>query len=218
MTRLFLVDDHALVLLGLEALFGAEPDLSVVGKAETAASALRQIESLAPDVVLLDLRLPDQSGIEVCRQIHHRWPKVQVLILTSYSDDEMVMAAIQAGASGYALKQLDTAELLSAVRAVARGDAVLDASVTRRVLKRLRDAEHAAHASAFVDLSDREMQILQLVSRGMTNAEIADVLTLSVKTVGHHVSTILAKLELGNRIEAATFAVRNDIDAFVAES
>ena len=124
MTRLFLVDDHALVLLGLEALFGAEPDLSVVGKAETAASALRQIESLAPDVVLLDLRLPDQSGIEVCRQIHHRWPKVQVLILTSYSDDEMVMAAIQAGASGYALKQLDTAELLSAVRAVARGDAV----------------------------------------------------------------------------------------------
>ena len=218
MTRVFLVDDHTLVLLGLEALFEAEADLKVVGKAETASAALRQIESLQPDVVLLDLRLPDQSGIDVCRQIHERWPKVQVLILTSYSDDEMVMAAIQAGASGYALKQLDTAELLAAVRAIARGDAVLDAAVTRRVLKRLRDAEHAAHASAFVDLSDREMQILQLVARGMTNAEIGVALTLSVKTIGHHVSTILAKLQLGNRIEAATFAVRNNIDSFVAEA
>lgn len=217
MMRLVLVDDHKVVLLGLRSLLDAEPDIQVVGEASTASEALQAVADLQPHLVLLDLRLPDESGLVVCRRIRERWPECQVLILTSYRDDELVMEAVQSGAAGYVLKQLDTVELLSAIRAVGRGDAVLDAGVTRRILDRLRAAEEITESNAFSDLSPREMEILALVAEGRTNAEIADVVVLSVKTVSHHVSTILSKLGVSNRIEAATFAVRHHIDRHLPE-
>lgn len=215
--RIVLVDDHQVVRLGLRALLEGEPGITVVGEAGTAAEALAVVGRLQPAIVLMDIRLPDQSGITACQQVRQRWPNVQVLILTSFADEELVLEAIGAGAAGYVLKQVGTDDLLRAVRAVARGDAVLDPAVTRQLLTRVRRAEHAAHGAAFSQLSDRELEVLALVAEGRTNAEIADALTLSEKTARNHVSTILEKLELTNRIEAATYAVRHHIERFLPE-
>lgn len=217
MLRLVLVDDHQVVRLGLRALLEGEPDLTVVGEAGTAAEAIQVVSRLAPDIVLMDIRLPDQSGITVCQQIRQRWPTVQVLMLTSFADEELVLEAISAGAAGYVLKQLGNDDLLRAVRAVGRGDAVLDPTVTRQLLARVRRAAHEAHGAAFHDLSERELEVLALVAEGKTNAEIAEALILSEKTVRNHVSTILEKLHLTNRIEAATYAVRHHIERFLPE-
>jgi len=213
--RILLVDDHQVVRLGLRALLDDEPDLTVVGEAGTAEAALRAVDRLRPDIVLMDIRLPDQSGIAACQQIRQRWPAIQVLMLTSFADENLVLEAIEAGAAGYVLKQVDTDDLLRAVRAVARGDAVLDPTITRQLLARVRRAESAAHGAAFHDLSERELEVLALVAEGRTNAEIADTLALSEKTVRNHVSTILDKLGLVNRIEAATYAVRHHIERFL---
>jgi len=213
--RLLLVDDHQVVRLGLRALLEGEPDFEVVGEAGTAAEAVQAADSLRPDVVLMDIRLPDRSGIAACQQIRQRWPATQVLMLTSYTDDDLVLEAINAGAAGYVLKQVGTDDLVQAVRAVGQGDAVLDPAVTRKVLARVRQAEQEAHSAAFRDLSERELQVLVLVAEGKTNAEIGEVLMLSEKTVRNHVSTILSKLDLTNRIEAATYAVRHHIERYV---
>ncbi|MBK9714435.1 MAG: response regulator transcription factor [Kouleothrix sp.] len=215
--RLVLVDDHQVVRLGLRALLGSEPDITVVGEAGTVAEAIEVVGRLQPDIVLMDIRLPDQSGIAACQQVRQRWPAVQVLMLTSFADEDLVLDAISAGAAGYVLKQLDTDDLVRAVRAVGRGDAVLDPTVTRQLLARVRRAEHDAHGAAFQDLSERELAILALVAEGKTNAEIAAALILSEKTARNHVSAILEKLALTNRIEAATYAVRHHIERFVAE-
>lgn len=188
--RLLLVDDHKVVRLGLRALLEAEPDIQVAGEAATATEAIQMIDQLRPDLVLMDIRLPDQNGIAACRQIRQHWPDIQVLMLTSFADEELVLEAISAGAAGYVLKQLDTNELVNAVHAVGRGDAVLDPAVTKKILARVRCAEHEAQSAAFRDLSERELQVLALVAEGKTNAEIADVLILSEKTVRNHVSTI----------------------------
>jgi DNA-binding NarL/FixJ family response regulator len=163
----------------------------------------------------MDIRLPDQNGIAACRQIRQQWPAIQVLMLTSFADEQLVLEAISAGAAGYVLKQLDTNDLITAVRAVGRGDAVLDPAVTQKVLARIRSAEHEAEAAAFRDLSERELQVLALVTEGKTNAEIGNILMLSEKTVRNHVSTILSKIGLTNRIEAATYAVRHHIEYFL---
>lgn len=215
--RLLVVDDHQVVRLGLRALLESEPDLLVVGEAGTAAEALTMAERLQPDVVLMDVRLPDQSGIFACRQIRQRWPAMHVLILTSFADEALVLEAIEAGAAGYVLKQLDSDDLVRAVRAVGKGDAVLDPVVTRQVLVRVRRAEHDSHEAAFRDLSARELEVLAQVAEGKTNAEIARVLILSEKTVRNHVSTILEKLGVTNRIEAATYAVRFHIENLLPE-
>jgi two-component system, NarL family, response regulator DevR len=215
--RLVLVDDHQVVRLGLRALLEGEPDIAVVGEAGTATEAVEMVGRLQPDLVLMDVRLPDQSGITACQQVRQRWPAVQVLMLTSFADEDLVLDAINAGAAGYVLKQLGNDDLLRAVRAVGRGDAVLDPTVTRQLLARVRRAEHEAHGAAFHDLSERELAVLALVAEGQTNAEIAEALILSEKTVRNHVSTILEKLELTNRIEAATYAVRHHIERFLPE-
>ncbi len=211
--RLLLVDDHEVVRIGLRTLLNDEPDMEVVGEAGTAADAIRLSTQLQPDVVLLDVRLPDGSGIDAC-QIIRKNSECQVLILTSYADDELVMEAINSGAAGYVLKQISIGELLRAIRAVGAGDAVLDPQITVRVLKRVRQLERSSSASAFHDLSEREMQVLMLVAAGKSNAEIGKELHLSPTTVRNHVSTILSKLGLANRIEAAIYAVRNHIEFF----
>jgi DNA-binding NarL/FixJ family response regulator len=215
--RFVLVDDHQVVRLGLRALLEGEPDITVVGEAGTAAQAPEVVSRLVPDIVLMDIRLPDQSGIVTCQQVRQRWSAVQVLMLTSFADEELVLEAISAGAAGYVLKQLGNDDLLRAVRAVGRGDAVLDPTVTRQLLARVRRAEHEAHGAAFRDLSDRDLAVLARIAEGKTNAEIAEMLILSEKTVRNHVSTILEKLELTNRIEAATYAVRHHIERFLPE-
>jgi two-component system response regulator DevR len=210
--RLLLVDDHQLVRVGLRALLEGEPGFEVLGEAATAAEAIQAAGRLQPDVVLMDIRLPDQSGIDACQQIRQRWPAIQVLMLTSFTDEDLVLEAINAGAAGYILKQVGTDDLVQAVRAVGQGDAVLDPAVTRKVLARVRRAEQEGHSAAFGDLSERELQVLALVAEGKTNAEIGDALALSEKTVRNHVSAILSKLNLTNRIEAATYAVRHHIE------
>lgn len=210
--RVLVVDDHQVVRVGVRALLEAEPDLEVVGEAGTAAEAVRQAERLQPQVVLMDIRLPDRSGVAACGEIRRAWPAVQVLMLTSFADEALVVEAIAAGAAGYVLKQVGTDDLPRAIRAVAQGDAVLDPATTRQLLARVRRAEQEAHSAAFKELSERELDVLALVAEGKTNAEIGGVLSLGEKTVRNHVSVILEKLRLTNRIEAAIYAVRHHIE------
>ena len=210
--RLLLVDDHQVVRVGLRAVLEVESDIEVAGEAGTAAQAIQLAGDLQPDVVIMDVRLPDRSGLAACQEIRQRWPRIQVLVLTSYADEELVLEAIDAGAAGYILKQLNTDDLVNLVYAVARGDAVLDPAVTQKLLQRVRRAAHDSHEASFRESSSRELDVLVLVAEGETNAEIAAQLNLSEKTVGNHVSTILSKLNVTNRIEAATYAVRHHIE------
>jgi DNA-binding NarL/FixJ family response regulator len=210
--RVMLVDDHEVVRLGLRSLLAGESDVRVVAEAGTVAEAIRVAEVERPDVALLDIRLPDGSGIDACRSIRIRSPSTQVIMLTSFAEPSLVLEAIEAGAVGYVLKQLDTSDLLKAVRAVASGDSVLDPAVTREVLALVKTAAADAQSRVFRDLTDREVEVLALVAEGRTNAEIGADLSLSEKTVRNHVSTILSKLGLTNRIEAATLAVRHGLE------
>ena len=210
-TRLLLVDDHEVVRLGLMTLLNDQPDLQVIGEASTAGEAIRAVEQLDPDVVLMDMRLPGEGGIEATRQITRKYPRSKVVMLTSFADDELIMRAITAGAVGYVLKQVGNEELLRAVAAAARGEALLDPAVTSRLLSRVREKERQSEEDAFRELSNREMDVLALLARGRTNAEIGRALNLSEKTVGNYVSTILEKLQLSNRIELATYAVEHHL-------
>lgn len=210
-TRILLVDDHAIVRLGLMTLINDQPEMEVVGEAGSAAEAVRAVERLRPDVVLMDIRMPGEGGIEATRQITARFPTTKVVMLTSFADDELVMRAIGAGAAGYVLKQVGNEELLRAIAAAARGESVLDPATTVRVLSRVREAERKAEEDAFRDLSDREMEVLAGVARGKTNAEIGQLLNLSEKTVRNYLSTIFEKLHLTNRIELATYAVEHHL-------
>src|SRR5512143_2154385 len=209
--RILLVDDHTIVRLGLKTLIGDQPDLEVVGEASTAAEAVRAAERLRPDVVLMDIRMPGEGGLEATRQITTRFPQSKVVMLTSYADDELVVRSIRAGAVGYVLKQVDNAELLRAIEAAARGEALLDPATTARLLTRVRENERKADEDAFRELSNRELDVLAPLARGKTNAEIGRLLNLSEKTVSNHVSTMLEKLQLSNRIELATYAVEHNL-------
>lgn len=213
-TTILVVDDHQVVRLGLLALLNIEPDFEVVGQAATAAEAVAAVDRLRPQVVLMDLRLPGRSGVDACRDIKQQWPETHVIMLTSYADDELVLEAINAGAEGYVLKKVEGSNLLEAIRAVARGEAILDSAVTRKLLAQVRQAEQQMTDLAFRGLSEREIEVLARLAEGKTNAEIAATLSLSEKTVGNHVSAILAKLGLTNRIEAATYAVRHHIERY----
>ncbi len=213
-----LVDDHEVVRLGLMTLINDQADMEVVGEAGTASEALLAVERLRPDVVLMDIRLPGEGGLEATERITHAFPESKVVILTSFADDELVVRAIQAGAAGYVLKQVGNQELLRAIQAAARGQAVLDPTTTQRLLARVRETERRAEQDAFRELSAREMEVLAEVARGHTNAQIGRSLYLSEKTVRNYVSTILEKLHLTNRIELATYAVEHHIiDRFRSE-
>ncbi len=214
--RILLVDDHEVVRLGLATLLEDIPGVIVVGEAGSAREAMIACERLDPDLVILDIRLPDQTGVDVCRRITERWPHIRVIMLTSYTNDDLIAEAVLAGASGYVLKQVGNEELLRAIEAVRRGEALLDPQVTQRVLQRMRQTERLLDASAFRDLSKRELEVLHLVSQGKSNREIAQVLSVSEKTVRNHVSSVLNKLSLNNRIELATYAVKHRIATFLS--
>ncbi|HET7652335.1 MAG TPA: response regulator transcription factor [Acidimicrobiales bacterium] len=204
--RVFLLDDHEIVRRGLRDLIDAEEDMEVVGEASTAEEALNRVPPTRPDVAVLDVRLPDGSGVEVCREIRARHPEVQALMLTSFADDEALFSAIMAGASGYVLKQIRGNELIDAIRRVAGGESLLDPAVTRRVLERLRDNREEDEGLA--RLSDQERKILDFIAEGMTNRQIAEAMFLAEKTVKNYVSTMLSKLGMERRTEAAAYAAR----------
>ena len=205
--RVFLLDDHEMVRMGLRKLLESAGDIEVIGEAGTAATAVARIPALRPDVALLDARLPEGNGIEVCRQIRSAEPSVQAIILTSYDDDEALFAAIMAGAAGYILKQVTSQDLLSAVRHVAAGGSLLDPSVTARVMERLREGT-SNEPEELKRLTAQERRILELVAEGLTNRQIGERLFLAEKTVKNYMSNVLAKLGLVSRTQAAVFATK----------
>jgi len=215
--RILVVDDHEVVRLGLRTLLSNQPDFVVVDEAGSAKEALVKALAHRPDVVVLDIRMPGKSGIEACRDIKSQLPEVAIIMLTSYAEDEMLFDAISAGAAGYVLKQGGGEELVNAVRRVAEGDALLDPAVTQRVLARVRQATRQEQAAAFRDLTEQELRVLGLVSQGRTNKLIAKELFLGEGTVRNYVSSILSKLELTNRAEAAAYAVRHHLSKFLEQ-
>jgi two-component system, NarL family, response regulator DevR len=210
--RLLIVDDHAVVRLGLRTLLSDEPDFAIIGEAGTAEEALVQVANQHPDVVILDIQLPGRSGLEVCRDIRKQFPETQVVILTSYSGEGFAEQALRAGAAGYVLKQVGNEELVRAVRIARRGEIALDPKTAKNIVARMNDLQDQAEMNAFSDLSQREMDVLQLVAKGQSNHEIGQALKLSQITVRNYISNILDKLHLRNRIELATYAVIHRID------
>ncbi|GAB3615712.1 response regulator transcription factor [Okibacterium endophyticum] len=203
--RVFLLDDHEVVRRGLRGLLESEGDIEVVGEAGTAADGLARIPALVPDVAILDARLPDGNGVEVCRQVRSAFPATKAIILTSFDDDEALFAAIMAGASGYVLKQVTGQDLLSAVRHVAAGGSLLDPSVTERVMQRLRQGG-PEEPEELKNLTAQERRILELVAEGLTNRQIGERLFLAEKTVKNYMSSVLSKLGVERRTQAAVFA------------
>jgi two-component system, NarL family, response regulator DevR len=204
--RVFLLDDHEVVRRGVRDLLEADGDIEVVGEAGTAETALTRIPATSPQVAVLDVRLPDGDGVEVCREIRSRHPEVACLMLTSYSDDEALFDAIMAGAAGYILKQIRGSDLVDSVRRVAAGESLLDPSLTARVLERLRQGPEEDPRLA--QLTEREREILDALSEGLTNRQIANRLYLAEKTVKNYVSNLLMKLGMERRTEAAVYAAR----------
>ena len=204
--RVFLLDDHEIVRRGLRELLEGEGDIEVVGESGLAAEATRRIPALRPDVAVLDGRLPDGSGIDVCRDVRSVDPSIKVLILTSFDDDEALFTSIMAGAAGYVLKQVRGTDLVDAIRRVAAGQSLLDPAVTQRVMNRLREGEHEDERLA--GLTDQERRILGHIAEGLTNRQIAERMYLAEKTVKNYVSSLLAKLGMERRTQAAGFGAR----------
>ncbi|WP_328537757.1 response regulator transcription factor [Streptomyces sp. NBC_00344] len=204
----FLLDDHEVVRRGVHELLSLEEDIEIVGEAGTAADALARIPATRPDVAVLDVRLPDGSGVEVCREIRSADERIRCLMLTSYSDDEALFDAIMAGASGYVLKAIRGDELLSAVRDVAAGKSLLDPAATARVLERLRDGGKEKGDDRLAALTDQERRILDLIGEGLTNRIIGERLHLAEKTIKNYVSSLLSKLGMERRSQAAAYVAR----------
>jgi DNA-binding NarL/FixJ family response regulator len=203
------VDDHEVVRQGLVALLARRPGFQVVAEAGTVAEALAATRRFQPDLVVMDVRLPDGTGIEACREIRAEMPETRVVMLTSYPDEEAVLSAILAGASGYLLKQIRARDLVEALEAVGRGDSLLDPAVTERVLERVRKVAHAGESDELNSLTAQERKILLLVAEGKTNREIAAEVFLSDKTVKNYVSSILSKLDLQRRAQAAAYVAKH---------
>jgi two-component system response regulator DevR len=204
-TRVFLLDDHEIVRRGLRELLEAEGDLEVVGEAGTAEEAYGRIPATSPDVAVLDVRLPDGDGIEVCREIRSTHPEIACIMLTSFAEDDAVYAAIMAGAAGYVLKQVRGTDLVEGIRKVAAGESLLDPSVTTRILERLRHKDDDDELAA---LTGQERKILDLIAEGLTNRMIGERMFLAEKTVKNYVSNVFAKLGMSRRTEAAAYAAR----------
>jgi DNA-binding NarL/FixJ family response regulator len=204
--RVFLLDDHEIVREGVRTLLETHDGFEVVGEASTAAEAMARIPPVAPDVAILDVRLPDGDGVEVCREIRASTPTVQCLMLTSFADDEALFEAIMAGAAGYVLKQIKGSDIVDAVRRVAAGESLLDPDATQRVLERLRQPSEPDERLA--SLTPQERRILELITEGLTNRQIAETMFLAEKTVKNYVSNLLAKLGMERRTQAAVFGAR----------
>jgi DNA-binding NarL/FixJ family response regulator len=205
----YLLDDHEIVRLGLKDLLESDGDIEVIGESGSVSHALAQIPALRPQVAVLDGRLPDGSGIDVCREVRSRNPEIRALILTSFDDDEALFAAIMAGAAGYVLKQIRGSDLVDSVRRVAAGQSLLDPAVTARVLERVRKGPELDPALA--PLTEQERRVLALIGEGMTNRQIAEAMFLAEKTVKNYVSSLLAKLGLQRRTQAALFAAKHHL-------
>ncbi len=208
--RVFLVDDHEVVRQGVRSLIDASGDLEVVGEADSVETGLARVIAVRPDVAILDIRLPDGNGVELCREIRSRMPDVKCLMLTSYSDDEALFEAIIAGASGYVLKQVRGTELLEAIRRVATGEHLLDPAITGRVMRRL--SSPTSEDQRLLSLTAREREVLDLIGQGLTNRQIGEKMYLAEKTVKNYVSGLLAKLGMERRTEAAVFVARHEND------
>ncbi|HEV2659210.1 MAG TPA: response regulator transcription factor [Ktedonobacteraceae bacterium] len=202
---ILIVDDHTIVRQGVRTLLDIHPDLQVVGEAESAEAALPLVEELVPDVVLLDLVLPGMNGVEATRQMKRISPRTQIVVLTSYAEDEYIFPALRAGALSYLLKDIRPRELAESIRKAARGESVLHSRIAARVIQEVREAKRKV-PPAFVELTPRELEVLQLLADGQMNADIAELLVLSEKTVRGYVSNILSKLHLEDRTQAAVFA------------
>ncbi|MDO8670936.1 MAG: response regulator transcription factor [Dehalococcoidia bacterium] len=205
--RILIVDDHDVVRVGLRSLLDGRGSFRVVGEAASASESIEKAAECHPDVVVMDIRLPDGSGIEACREIRSRMPATKVLMLTSYADDEAIFASILAGAAGYVLKQIRSQSLIEAIESIARGESLLDPAVTQRVLDRLRKGLALSQTGKGV-LTEQEERILSLVADGETNREIAQALFLSEGTIKNYVSNILSKLNLSRRAQLAAYVVR----------
>ncbi len=215
--RIIIVDDHEVVRLGLRALLERHPSFSVVDEAGTAKEAVQKVLQHRPEVVVMDIRLPGGNGIEACREIVSQAPDTKVIMLTSFAEDDMLFEAIAAGAAGYVLKQIGGDDLVRAIESVGRGEALLDSVLTQRVFARVREAQRKDEQSAFNQLTEQEMRVLGLVAEGKTNREIAQALFLGEGTVRNYVSSILSKLSLTNRAEAAAYAVQHNIRAYLTQ-
>jgi len=209
--RVMLVDDHEVVRLGLKALIERQPEMEVVAEAATAPEAVTKSLAFKPDVIVMDIRLGGSSGIDACREINHQLPGVKIIMLTSFAEDDMLFAAIRAGAVGYVLKQAGGQDVIRALEAVAQGQSLLDPALTERVFAEVRRAARAQEVSAFAQLTEQERRVLLLVAEGKTNREIAQELHLGQGTVRNYVSNILSKLGLANRAEAAAYATRHNL-------
>jgi len=215
--RIIIVDDHEVVRLGLKSLLENYSDFEVVAEAKNAKEAVEMVQTHKPEIVLMDIRLPGPSGIIACQEIKEKHPDIQVIMLTSYAEDEMLFSAIKAGASGYVLKQIDSEGLVKSIEAVARGEAALDPAVTQRVFQEVRRAVKEEESASFAELSQQEKLVLQLVSEGKTNREIAQKLYLGEGTVRNYVSSILSKLDVSNRAQAAAYAVRHNLNDYLSD-
>jgi len=213
--RIVIADDHSVVRAGLRALLEKNDRFRVVAEASTGEEAISKAQEWRPDIAVLDIRMPGLSGIEACRQIIDSVENCKVIMLTSYAEDELLFAAIQAGASGYVLKRIGDNDLVNAIDRISRGESMLDPAMTATVFAEMRKMNEAQHAAAFADLTPQEMSVLSLVSHGLTNRQIAVKLYLGEGTVRNYVSSILGKINVANRAEAAAYAVKNNIHELV---
>jgi DNA-binding NarL/FixJ family response regulator len=211
--NILLVDDHEMVRLGLRMVLQPLEGIQVIGEAGTAEDAIAGCEKYQPDLVIMDIRMPGNSGIDACREIVERWPNTQVIMLTSYAEDALIVEAIQAGAVGYVLKDVGMTELMRALEAVRQGAAALDPAITRRVLGIIRERGDSG-SDAFSSLTEREVEVLRLLAEGRNNGEIAETLVVSDKTVRNYVSTLLDKMKVTTRAEAANFALQHNISQY----
>jgi two-component system response regulator DevR len=216
--RIVIADDHEVVRIGLSALLDRQPGFSVVAEAQSGEEAVRLARQHRPDVVVMDIRMPDGSGIDACRVLARELPDSPVIMLTSYADPDALFDAITAGASGYVLKRVGSTELVDAIRTVAAGGSLLDPAVTAQVLDRVRTASRVDEAGEFADLTEQERRVLAHVAQGESNREIAAAMGLAEKTVRNYVSNVLAKLGVSSRSQAAAFAIRRHLPEIADEA